>query len=70
MHIHVKDEVSMTNYMDRRAYKRKLPKYLPFRNYKNYTNANDNNGQFTIVEGSLVHKPNEPKISSCQNKSK
>ena len=34
MHIHVKDEVSMTTYMDRRAYKRKLPKALRFKNYK------------------------------------
>ena len=34
VHIHVKDEVSMTTYMDRRAYKRKLPKCLPFKNYK------------------------------------
>ena len=33
MHIHVKDEVSMTTYMDRRAYKRKLPKCLPFNPY-------------------------------------
>ena len=32
MHIQVKDEVSMTIYMDRRAYKRKLPKCLQFKN--------------------------------------
>ena len=34
MHIHVKDKVSMTTYVDRRANKRKLPKCLPFKNYK------------------------------------
>ena len=32
VHIHVKDEVSVTNYMDRRAYKRKVPKWLSFEN--------------------------------------
>ena len=32
VHIHVKDEVSVTNYMDRRAKKGKLPKWLPFEN--------------------------------------
>ena len=31
MHIHVKDEVSMPTHMDRRAYKKKLPKWLPFK---------------------------------------
>ena len=34
VHIHVKDEVSMTTCMDRRAYERKVPKSLPFENYK------------------------------------
>ena len=34
MHIHVKDEVSMPTHMGRRVYKRKLPKWLPFKNYK------------------------------------
>ena len=34
MHIHVKDVVSMTTYVDRRAYKRKVPKWLPFENWK------------------------------------
>ena len=33
-HTHTKDEVSMNIYMDRRAYKRKVPKWLPFDNYK------------------------------------
>ena len=27
VHIHIKDEVSMNIYMDRRAYKRKVPKW-------------------------------------------
>ena len=34
VHIHVKDEVSMTTYMGRRAHKRKVPKWLLFENYK------------------------------------
>ena len=34
MYIHVKNEVFMTTYMDRRANKTKLPKCLPFKNYK------------------------------------
>ena len=32
MHIHVKDEISMTTYMNRRTYARKVPKWLPFEN--------------------------------------
>ena len=32
MHIPVKDEVSVTAYIDRRAHKRKVPKWLPFEN--------------------------------------
>ena len=32
LHIHVKDEVSMTTHMDRRACKRKVPKWLQFEN--------------------------------------
>ena len=31
-HIHTNDEVSMNIYMDRRAYKSKVPKWLPFDN--------------------------------------
>ena len=31
-HIHTKDEVSKTTYLDRRAYKRKVPKWPPFEN--------------------------------------
>ena len=34
VHVHVKDEVSVTNYIDRRAKKGKVPKWLPFENYK------------------------------------
>ena len=34
VHIHVKDEVSKTTYVDRRAHKRKFLKCLPFKNYK------------------------------------
>ena len=33
VHIHVKDKVSVTNYMDRRAKKGKVTKWLPFENY-------------------------------------
>ena len=32
MHIHVKDEASVTYYMDRKAKKGKIPKWLPFEN--------------------------------------
>ena len=31
-HIHTTDEVSMTTYLNRRAHKRKVPKWLPFEN--------------------------------------
>ena len=31
-HIHAKDEVCMSTYLDRRAYERKVPKWLPFKN--------------------------------------
>ena len=31
--VHTKYEVSMTMYVGRRANKRKIPKWLPFRNY-------------------------------------
>ena len=31
-HIHTQDEVSMFTYLYRRAYKRKVPKWLPFEN--------------------------------------
>ena len=34
VHIRTIDEVSMNIYMDRRAYKRKVLKWLPFDNYK------------------------------------
>ena len=34
VHIHIKDEVSMTTYLDRRAHKRKVTKWLPFENYR------------------------------------
>ena len=34
VHIPVKDEVSMPTHMDRRAYERKLPNWLPYKNYK------------------------------------
>ena len=33
-HIHAIDEVSMSTYLDRRAHKRKVPKWLPFENSK------------------------------------
>ena len=33
-YIHTKDEVSMTTYIDRKAHKRKVPKWLPFEKYK------------------------------------
>ena len=31
-HIHAKDEVSMSTYLDKRANERKIPKWLPFEN--------------------------------------
>ena len=34
MNIHTKYEVSITIYVDRRANQRKVPKNLPFKNYK------------------------------------
>ena len=34
VHVHVKDENSVTNYMDKRAKKEKVPKWLPFENCK------------------------------------
>ena len=34
VYIHVKDKVSMTTYVDGKVYKRKVPKRLPFENYK------------------------------------
>ena len=34
VHIHVKDEFSMTTYVNRRAYKRKVPKWQLFENFK------------------------------------
>ena len=34
VHIHTKDEVSMNIYKDKRAHKRKIPKWLPFDNYE------------------------------------
>ena len=34
VHIHVKDQISIPTHMNRRAYKKKLPKWLPIKNYK------------------------------------
>ena len=34
VYIHAKDIVSVNIYMDRRAYKKKVPKWLPFDKYR------------------------------------
>ena len=58
MHIHVSDEVSMTTYMNRRAYKRKLPKCLPLK-----TTSQNHKIFYVHIWGTYVHMCTKYKVS-------